>query len=130
MSALALQSNALWHTDLTSFIILSFGGACFLFYDIKNQFSNELSARVTKITNELDAKVNTTITAEIEKIFSEINGKLTAELNTKISNELSAHDTKINTSIIAAESTMNLMINLPEKSLRDVGYAKNFINGQ
>ena len=119
MSALALQSNALWHTDLTSFIILSFGGACFLFYVIKNQFSNEL-----------DAKVNTTITAEIEKIFSEINGKLTAELNTKISNELSAHDTKINTSIIAAESTMNLMINLPEKSLRDVGYAKNFINGQ
>src|SRR5581483_10583371 len=107
MSAVMLQSNALWHTDFTFFILLSFGGACFLLYTIKNQFSNELFARVTKMTNEFDAKINTTITAEIERIFSEINGKLTAELNTKISNELSTRDTKIANELSARLSEVN-----------------------
>jgi hypothetical protein len=54
----------------------------FLLYSIllKTNF-HELFARATKMNNELDAKINTTIAAEIERIFSEINGgKLTAEL--------------------------------------------------
>ena len=60
-----------------------------MYGDLKQKISNELSARVTRIVNDLDTKNNT---PEIENIFS----KLTAEINTKITNELSARISEIN----------------------------------
>ena len=65
-----------------------------MYGDLKQKISNELSARVTRIVNDLDTKNNT---PEIENIFS----KLTAEINTKITNELSACLSEVNSSFTA-----------------------------
>ncbi|PKC53487.1 hypothetical protein RhiirA1_479199, partial [Rhizophagus irregularis] len=63
------------------------------YHVVKSQtkISDELSAHVTRIVNDLDTKNNT---SEIESIFS----KLTTEINTKITNELSA---RLNSSFTA-----------------------------
>ncbi|CAG8793557.1 37563_t:CDS:2, partial [Gigaspora margarita] len=66
---------------------------------IKHEIADDLSAHGTKITNELDAKNNTTITAEIERILTDVYKKLTAEINTKISNELFTRLSEINTEL-------------------------------
>src|SRR5436190_13444340 len=65
-------------------------GIATMWSNLKQKISDELSARVTIIVNDLDTKNNT---PEIENIFS----KLTAEINTKIANELTAELGKINT---------------------------------
>ena len=56
--------------------------------NLKQKISDELSARVTRIVNDLDTKNNT---LKIENIFS----KLIAKINTKITNELSARCYKV-----------------------------------
>ena len=112
MSALVLQNNALWHIfeDFTASILLS---ACFLIYVIRNQFSNhppthdnkianELPARMTEINNILTAEIEKnktrdgSITAEIERLLTDVYKKLSTEVNTKIVNELSARLFEVN----------------------------------
>src|SRR3954452_8431792 len=58
-------------------------GIATMWSNLKQKISDELSARVTRIVNDLDTKNNT---PEIENIFS----KLTAEINTKITNEVNS----------------------------------------
>ncbi|RIB02999.1 hypothetical protein C2G38_2226286 [Gigaspora rosea] len=82
---------------------LIFMGIVTMWILLKQKISDELSTCVTKIKHEiaddLDAKNNTTITAEIERILTDIYKKLTAEINTKISNELSTRLSEINTKL-------------------------------
>src|SRR2546426_10946035 len=66
-----------------------FIGIATMWSNLKQKISDELSARVTIIINDLDTKNNT---PEIENIFS----KLTAKINTKIANELSTRISEIN----------------------------------
>ncbi|PKK57751.1 hypothetical protein RhiirC2_797488 [Rhizophagus irregularis] len=66
-------------------------GIATMWSNLKQKISDELSAHVTRIVNDLDTKNNT---SEIESIFS----KLTTEINTKITNELSA---RLNSSFTA-----------------------------
>ncbi|KAF0424756.1 hypothetical protein F8M41_006447 [Gigaspora margarita] len=85
---------------------------------IKHEIADDLSAHGTKIANELDAKNNTTITAEIERILTDVYKKLTAEINTKISNELSTRLSEINT-----ELNDKLTAEIKKINSRDAGYA-------
>ena len=91
-----------------------------------NLISDELSARVTRIVNDLDTKNNT---PEIENTFS----KLTAEINTKITNELSARLSKINSSFTAEHGRFNNELNkkltkeIAKINSRDAGYVKNIV---
>ncbi len=62
--------------------------------NFKQKISDELSARVTRIVNDLDTKNNT---PEIENIFS----KLTTEINSKIVNEVSVRISEINSTFTA-----------------------------
>ena len=140
MSALVLQNNALWHIfeDFTPFILLS---AFFLIYVIRNKFSNDLPSRDNKIANELSARISEinvnltaeieknkarggSITAEIEKTFIEMNKKFSTEVSTKIANEFSARLFEVNSTFTAerslSETIMNLIRNLPEKSLKSI----------
>ena len=72
-----------------------------MWLNLKQKISDELSARVTRIVNDLDTKNNT---PEIENIFS----KLTAEINTKITNELSARLSEVNSSFTAELGKNNM----------------------
>ena len=81
-----------------------FIGIATMWSNLKQKISDELSARVTRIVNDLDTKNNT---PEIENIFS----KLTAEINTKITNELS----EVNSSF-----TAELGKNNNQKSLKSI----------
>ena len=117
MSALVLQNNALWHIfeDFTPSILLS---AFFLIYVIRNKFSNDLPSRDNKIANELSARISEinvnftaeieknkacdgSITAEIERLLTDVYKKLSAEVNSKIANELSAHLSEVNSTFTA-----------------------------
>src|ERR1043166_669147 len=100
MSSLALlnSSGAMPFLVLTSiFLFISpaiFVGIVTMWSNLKQKISDELSARVTRIVNDLDTKNNT---PEIENIFS----KLTAKINTKITNELSECLSEVNSSFTA-----------------------------
>jgi len=72
--------------------------------NLKQKISDELSARVTRIVNDLDIKNNT---PEIENIFS----KLTAEINTKITNELSACLSEVNSTFTTELGRINNEVN-------------------
>src|ERR1043166_430170 len=95
MSSLALlnSSGAMPFLVLTSiFLFISpaiFVGIVTMWSNFKQKISDELSARITRIVNDLDTKNNT---SEIENIFS----KLTTEINSKIANEVSARISEIN----------------------------------
>jgi hypothetical protein len=82
--------------------------------NLKQKISDELSARVTRIVNDLD-------TPEIENIFS----KLTAEINTKITNELSARLSEVNSSFTAelGKNSNKLTAEIKKINSRDAGYA-------
>ncbi|CAB5364104.1 hypothetical protein RhiirA1_447868 [Rhizophagus irregularis] len=108
MSALVLQNKALWHIfeDFTVSILLN---TCFLIYAIRNQFSkisNELSAHMTKINGILTAEIkknktrNVSITAEIERLLTDVYKKLSTEVNTKIANELSTRLFEVNSTLM------------------------------
>ncbi|GES95644.1 hypothetical protein GLOIN_2v1708658 [Rhizophagus clarus] len=79
--------------------------------NLKQKISDELSARVTRIVNDLDTKNNT---PEIENIFS----KLTAEINTKIANELSARISEINSTFTAELGKNNNKLTAEIKKLQ------------
>src|SRR3954452_23634211 len=89
--------------------------------NLKQKISDELSARVTRIVDDLDTKNNT---LEIENIFS----KLTAEINTKITNELSARLSEVNSSFTAELVRNNNELNkkltgeIAKINSRDAGY--------
>src|SRR6266496_5261962 len=100
MSSLSLlnSSGVMPFLTLTA-VFLFIGPAIFvgiatMWSNLKQKISDELSARVTRIVNDLDTKNNT---PEIENIFS----KLTVEINTKITNELSARLSEVDSSFIA-----------------------------
>src|SRR5436305_11298994 len=106
MSSLSLlnSSGVMPFLTLTA-VFLFIGPAIFvgivtMWSNLKQKISDELSARVTRIVNDLDTKNNT---PEIENIFS----KLTAEINTKITNDVFLLLLRS-----SAESIMNLIINL------------------
>ncbi|RIB13369.1 hypothetical protein C2G38_2198070 [Gigaspora rosea] len=75
-------------------------------------------ARGTKISNELEEKNNATITAEIERILTNVYRKLTAEINTKITNKLSTRLSEINT-----ELNRKLIAEITKINTHDAGYA-------
>ena len=94
-----------------------FIGIATMWSNLKQKISDELSARVTRIVNDLDTKNNT---PEIENIFS----KLTAEINTKITNELSARLSEVNSSLTAelgknnnklSLKSIHVMLSTPQK---------------
>ena len=121
MSSLALlnSSGAMPFLVLTAiFLFISpaiFVGIVTMWSNLKQKISDELSARVTRIVNDLDTKNNT---PEIENIFS----KLTAEINTKITNELSARLSEVNSFFTAelgknnkltAKKSIHVMLDIP-----------------
>src|SRR5436309_15252576 len=77
--------------------------------NLKQKISDELSARVTRIVNDLDTKNNTP--EEIEKTFTEINKKFMAEFHTKISNEVTTRLSEINASFTAELGKINTELN-------------------
>jgi len=89
--------------------------------NFKQKISDELSARVTRIVNDLDTKNNT---PEIENIFS----KLTTEINSKITNEVSARISEINSTFTAKLVRNNNELNkkltgeIAKINSRDAGY--------
>src|SRR5439155_20474679 len=106
MSSLSLlnSSGVMPFLTLTA-VFLFIGPAIFvgivtMWSNLKQKISDELSARVTRIVNDLDTKNNT---PEIENIFS----KLTAEINTKITNELSARLSEVNSTFTAELGRIN-----------------------
>jgi hypothetical protein len=82
-----------------------FIGIATMWSNLKQKISDELSARVTRIVNDLDTKNNT---PEIENIFS----KLTAEINTKITNELFTRLSEVNSSFTAELGKNNNKLSL------------------
>ena len=98
-----------------------FIGIATMWSNLKQKISDELSACVTKIVNDLDIKNNT---PEIENIFS----KLTAEINTNIANELTARLSEINASFTVELGRINTELNgkltaeIENFKARDVGY--------
>ncbi|GBC36214.1 hypothetical protein GLOIN_2v1836622 [Rhizophagus irregularis DAOM 181602=DAOM 197198] len=96
-------------------------GIATMWSNLKQKISDGLSARVTRIVNDLDTKNNT---PEIENIFS----KLTAEINTKITNELSTHLSEVNSSFTAELVRNNNELNkkltgeIAKINSRDAGY--------
>src|SRR6266498_867437 len=138
MFALVLQNNALWHIfeDFTPSILLS---AFFLIYVIRNKFSNDLPSRDNKIANELSARISEinvnltaeikknkarggSITAEIEKTFIEINKSLAQKLVVKSPTNFPHVFLKLILLSLRSlsEIIMNLIRNLPEKSLKSI----------
>ncbi|POG79764.1 hypothetical protein GLOIN_2v1869446 [Rhizophagus irregularis DAOM 181602=DAOM 197198] len=93
------------------------------YHVVKSQtkISDGLSARVTRIVNDLNTKNNT---PEIENIFS----KLTAEINTKITNEFSTRLSEVNSSFTAELVRNNNELNkkltgkIAKINSRDAGY--------
>ena len=77
--------------------------------NLNQKISDELSAHVTRIINDLDTKNNTS--EEIEKTFIEINKKFMAEFNIKISNKVITHLSEINTSFTAELDRINIELN-------------------
>src|SRR2546430_573721 len=102
-------------------------GIATMWSNLKQKISDELSARVTKIDNDLDTKNNTP--EEIEKTFTEINKKFMAEFNTKISNEVTTRLSEINASSTAELGKINTELNskltaeIEKFNARDAGYA-------
>jgi SMC interacting uncharacterized protein involved in chromosome segregation len=108
---------------------------------LKQKISDELSARVTKIVNELETRNNT---SEIEKTLIEINKKIstqisevndncTAEIN-KIKNEIYSVTTKVKSEVnnkiadehgikITNELNARLTAEIKKINPRDAGYA-------
>ena len=123
MSSLALlnSSGAMPFLVLTSiFLFISpaiFVGIVTMWSNLKQKISDELSARVTRIVNDLDTKNNT---PEIENIFS----KLTAKINTKITNELSECLSEVNSSFTAelGKNNNKLTAEIAKINSRDAGY--------
>src|SRR5947199_8462012 len=124
MSSLSLlnSSGVMPFLTLTA-VFLFIGPAIFvgivtMWSNLKQKISDELSARVTRIVNDLDTKNNT---PEIENTFS----KLTAEINTKITNELSTRLSEVNSSFTAELSKNNNKLTAEIKKInsRDAGYA-------
>src|SRR5436190_8760829 len=110
MSSLSLlnSSGVMPFLTLTA-VFLFIGPAIFvgivtMWSNLKQKISDELSARVTRIVNDLDTKNNT---PEIENTFS----KLTAEINTKITNELSARLSEVNSTFTAELGRINNELN-------------------
>ncbi len=68
--------------------------------NLKQKISDELSAHVTKIINDLNIKNNT---SEIKNIFS----KLIMKINTKITNELFTHLSEVNSTFTVKLSKNN-----------------------
>jgi hypothetical protein len=94
-----------------------FIGIATMWSNLKQKISDELSACVTRIVNDLDTKNNT---PEIENIFS----KLTAEINTKITNELSARLSEVNSSFTAelGKNNNKLTAEIAKINSRDADY--------
>src|SRR5438067_10562525 len=127
MSSLTLlnSSGVMLFLTLTA-VFLFIGPAIFvgivtMWSNLKQKISDELSARVTRIVNDLDIKNNT---PEIENIFS----KFTAEINTKITNELSARLSEVNSTFTAEIGRINNDLNnkltaeIGNFKARDAGY--------
>src|SRR3954451_22611080 len=95
MSSLSLlNSSGVMPFLILTAVFLFIGPAIFegivtMWSNLKQKISDELSACVTRIVNNLNTKNNT---PEIKNTFS----KLTAEINTKITNELSACLSEVN----------------------------------
>src|SRR3954454_7558724 len=88
-----------------------FIGIATIWSNLKQKISDELSARVTRIVNDLDTKNNT---PEIENIFS----KLTAEINTK--SPMNFLHVFLKLILLSLQSSAklipNLIVNSPQKS--------------
>src|SRR6266498_4415580 len=110
MSSLSLlnSSGVMPFLTLTAvFLFISpvlFIGITTMWSNLKQKISDELSACVTRIINDLDTKNNT---PEIKNTFS----KLTVEINTKITNELSACLSEINSTFTAELGRINNDLN-------------------
>jgi hypothetical protein len=95
-----------------------FIGIATMWSNLKQKISDELSARVTRIINDLDTKNNTL------DIFS----KLTVEINTKITNELSARLFEVNSTFTVELVRNNNELNkkltgeITKINSRDAGY--------
>jgi hypothetical protein len=94
--------------------------------NLKQKISDELSARVTRIVNDLDTKNNT---PEIERLLTDVYKKLSTEVNTKIANELSARLFEVNSTFTAELVRNNNELNkkltgeIAKINSRDAGYA-------
>ncbi|RGB29798.1 hypothetical protein C1646_766152 [Rhizophagus diaphanus] len=92
-----------------------------IWLNLKQKISDKLSARVTRIVNNLDTKNNT---PKIKNIFS----KLTAEINTKITNEISTCLSEVNSSFTTElvrnnnELNKKLTREIAKINSRDAGY--------
>src|SRR6266498_775381 len=94
-----------------------FIGIATMWSNLKQKISDELSARVTRIINDLDTKNNT---PEIENIFN----KLTVEINTKITNELSICLSEVNSSFTTklGKNNNKLIAEIAKINSRDASY--------
>ncbi|RGB43892.1 hypothetical protein C1646_661131 [Rhizophagus diaphanus] len=89
-------------------------GIATMWSNLKQKISDELSACVTRIINDLHTKNNT----------PEIDSKLTVEINTKITNELSAHLSEINSTFTAELNRINNDFNNKLNEEVNAGFSK------
>ena len=131
-----------------SFVISAiFMGIVAMWMILKQKISDELSARdikintsitaeITKIKNEINTKIvddlssrDGSITAEIERLLTDVYKKLSTEVNTKIANELSARLFEVNSTFTAELVRNNNELNkkltgeIAKINSRDAGYA-------
>src|SRR5581483_7020798 len=126
-----------------SFIILAiFIGIVAMWMILKQKISNELSARdikintsitaeITKIKNEINTKnaddlssCDGSITAEIERLLTDVYKKLSTEVNTKIANKLSARLSEINSTFTAKLDRINNNLNNKLNEEVNAGFGK------
>src|ERR1051325_3927074 len=89
-------------------------GIATMWSNLKQKISDELSACVTRIVNDLHIKNNT----------PEIDSKLTAEINTKITNELFARLSEINSTFTAELDRINNDLNNKLNEEVNAGFGK------
>ena len=90
--------------------------------------ANEFSARISEINGILTAEIKKnktrdgSITAEIERLLTDVYKKLSAEVNSKITNELSTHLSKVNSTFTAELVRNNNELNkkLTRESLKSI----------
>src|SRR6266496_3174572 len=111
MSSLSLfnSSGIMPFLTLTAvFLFISpvlFIGIATMWSNLKQKISDELSARVTRIINDLDTKNNT---PEIENIFS----KLTVEINNKLTTEIAKINSRDAGYVSEAQKILSIVDNV------------------
>jgi hypothetical protein len=130
-----------------SFVISAiFMGIVAMWMILKQKISDELSARdikintsitaeITKIKNEINTKIaddlssrDGSITAEIERLLTDVYKKLSTEVNTKIASELSTRLSEVNSTFTAELVRNNNELNkkltgeIAKINSRDAGY--------